>query len=281
MKIFIVGLGLIGSSYAEALHLKGYDVYGYDIINENVKRGIELGFLNQASELHMLPVCQLVILALYPKDNVEFIHQYRYLFKKGQQLTDVSGVKDFMMTQIEKIIPEGISYTSHHPMAGRELSGFENRKIDMFKKANFMIVKGEKSEPKDIEVLKQIANDLGFSKTIITDAKTHDALISFTSQLTHVLAVSLIQSDQFEQTKEATGDSFRDLTRIAKINEVMWSELFLENKEALIQTMNTFIREIQHVKELILLEDKDSLQKYLKEAKEKRKLFDANSNAKL
>ncbi len=192
----------------------------------------------------------------------------------GQILTDVSGTKSWMMDEIEKILPNGISYTSHHPMAGRESSGFESRNFHIFKNANFIIVKGKKSDKNDIGVLELVANNLKFGKITVTDAKTHDELIAFTSQLTHILAVTLIQSDHLKETKEATGDSFRDLTRIAKINEVMWTELFLENKDALVTKINEFMTELVYIKELILDDDKKRLMNYLKEAKEKRKSFD-------
>jgi prephenate dehydrogenase len=274
MKIFVVGLGLIGASYAEGLHQAGHHVYGYDLIEKNIEKGIHLGFIEKDNSLSKISVADLIILALYPKDNVEFIQGNKNLFTAGQILTDVSGTKVWMMEEIEKILPNGISYTSHHPMAGRESSGFESRNFHMFKNANFIIVKGKKSDKNDVGVLELVANNLKFGKITVTDAKTHDELIAFTSQLTHILAVTLIQSDHLKETKEATGDSFRDLTRIAKINEVMWTELFLENKDALVTKINEFMTELVYIKELILDDDKKRLMNYLKEAKEKRKSFD-------
>ncbi|PKK99301.1 MAG: prephenate dehydrogenase/arogenate dehydrogenase family protein [Tenericutes bacterium HGW-Tenericutes-2] len=274
MKIFVVGLGLIGASYAEGLHQAGHHVYGYDLIEKNIEKGIHLGFIEKDNSLSKISVADLIILALYPKDNVEFIQKNKNLLTAGQILTDVSGTKSWMMDEIEKILPNGISYTSHHPMAGRESSGFESRNFHIFKNANFIIVKGKKSDKNDIGVLELVANNLKFGKITVTDAKTHDELIAFTSQLTHILAVTLIQSDHLKETKEATGDSFRDLTRIAKINEVMWTELFLENKDALVTKINEFMTELVYIKELILDDDKKRLMNYLKEAKEKRKSFD-------
>jgi prephenate dehydrogenase len=274
MKIFVVGLGLIGASYAEGLHQAGHHVYGYDLIEKNIEKGIHLGFIEKDNSLSKISVADLVILALYPKDNVDFIETHKNMFVAGQILTDVSGTKSWMMDEIEKMLPNGISYTSHHPMAGRESSGFDSRNFHIFKNANFIIVQGKKSEKSDIAVLELVANQLKFGKITVTDAKTHDELIAFTSQLTHILAVTLIQSDHLKETKEATGDSFRDLTRIAKINEVMWTELFLENKDALVTKINEFMTELVYIKELILDDDKKRLMNYLKEAKEKRKSFD-------
>ena len=274
MKIFIVGLGLIGASYAEGLHHNGHTVYAYNRSEHPLIEGIKQGFIQPDSSFEKMGTCDLIILALYPKHNIEFVKQYKNYFQKGQIITDVSGTKVWMMNELEAILPEGISYTSHHPMAGKETSGFDSKDYNIFRNANFIIVTGSKSKERDAEVLRVVAKDLKFGKITVTNAKTHDELVAFTSQLTHILAVTLVQSDHLKETKQATGDSYRDLTRIAKINEVMWSELFLENKEALIGKINDFMQELKHIKELILLEDKENLMSYLKEAKEKRKSFD-------
>jgi prephenate dehydrogenase len=274
MRIFIVGLGLIGASYAEGLHQKGHEVYGFDQNPLWIQKGKELGFIHQDSELEKIKTVDLIILALYPKDNVEFVKTQQHLFRDGQVLTDVSGTKTWMMNEIEKILKPGISYTSMHPMAGRETSGFQQRHPEMFHKANLMIVKGTRSLDHDEVLLNIIKNDLKFGKLLVTDAKTHDQLVAFTSQLTHLIAVTLMHADPLEHTKEATGDSFRDLTRIAKINEMMWSELFLENKDVLLETIDLFEVTLNKVRQMIEHDDQESLIKFLKEAKEKRKSFD-------
>lgn len=274
MKIFIVGLGLIGASYAEGLHQKGHKIYAYNRNHDHVLTGIRQGFIESDNSLKRLTSCDLVILALYPEHNVAFVKENLSLFKKGQTVTDVSGTKTKMMNDIENLLPNGVSYTSHHPMAGKETSGFESRDLTMFRKANFIIVKGLRSTEKDEKLLIEVANALRFGKITVTDAKAHDELIAFTSQLTHVLAVSLVHSDHLTLTKDATGDSYRDLTRIAKINEIMWSELFLENKEALLRKITDFEVELSKIKKLIDEDQKEDLQVYLKTAKERRKSFD-------
>lgn len=274
MKIFIVGLGLIGASYAEGLHHKGHKIFAYNRNHEHVLTGIKRGFIESDNDLKKMKGCDLVILALYPKQNIEFLKQNLDLLKKGQILTDVSGTKTEMMKEIEAILPQGVSYTSHHPMAGKETSGFESRDFNIFKNANFIIVKGSRSLDSDELALNEIATSLKFGKITVTDAKTHDQLIAFTSQLTHILAVSLVQSDHLVETKQATGDSYRDLTRIAKINEVMWSELFLENKVALLEKINDFEVELSKIKKMIETNNREELMDYLKEAKERRKSFD-------
>lgn len=274
MRIFIVGLGLIGASYAEGLHHRGHKIYAYDINDSYVKTGITQGFIEQDNALKRLGSCDLIILALYPKHNAVFLKENLSLLKRGQVITDVSGTKKEMMEEIEQLLPQGISYTSHHPMAGKETSGFDSRDYQMFKKANFLIVKSKRSEPKDEILLREVANDLRFGKITVLDATSHDELIAFTSQLTHVLAVALVQSDTLTQTKEATGDSYRDLTRIAKINEIMWSELFLENKETLLKKIDDFEKQLDIIKHMIENHQIEALRDYLKQAKERRKAFD-------
>jgi len=274
MRIFIVGLGLIGASYAEGLHLKGHQIYAYNRSQDKVEKAIAEGIVEKDNDLDKLSICDMVVLGLYPKHNIEFIQKYRYLFKKDQIVTDVSGTKAWMMPEIVKNLPEFVSYTSHHPMAGKEISGYDAKDYKIFKGANFVMVPSKKSRPNDEVVLRQIAEELKFGRVLKVDAHTHDQLIAFTSQLTHVLAVSLVNSDHYIETKDATGDSYRDLTRIAKINEVMWTELFLENKPALLSVIRDFQNELQYIKSLIIEDEKEELMAYMKKAKEKRLSFD-------
>jgi prephenate dehydrogenase len=274
MKVFIVGLGLIGGSYAEGLFKAGHRVYAYDIRSEVLAEGMKLGFIEKDNGIERLSEADLVILALYPKDSVRFIETHRNRLRQGQVVTDVSGTKQEIVSLIENALPAGIRYLSHHPMAGKAVGGFENRDFTMFKNANFLIVATNLSTKEDIRMLEGLAKDLKFGKMMVTDAKTHDRLIAFTSQLTHVIAVSLMQSDIDVDTPRATGDSFRDLTRIANINDVMWSELFLSNKKALLATIDRFQSEVERLREAILTEDQDELRRNMREAREKRKSFD-------
>jgi len=274
MKIFIVGLGLIGASYAEGLHLKGHQIYAYNRSKDKVERAILEGIVESDNAIEKLTECDLIVLALYPKHNIEFINKHKSLFKAGQIVTDVSGTKVWMMEEIVKVLPSDVSYTSHHPMAGKETSGYDVKDYRIFNGANFVMVPSSKSCPKDEVVLNQIANELSFGKVLKVDATTHDQLIAFTSQLTHVLAVALVNTDHFNETKDATGDSYRDLTRIAKINETMWTELFMENKPALLGVIEDFQKQLKYMESLIVNEDKETLMAYMKKATEKRVSFD-------
>ncbi len=274
MNVFIVGLGLIGGSYAEGLSDAGHRVYAYDIRDEVLEEGKNLGLIEKDNGIDRLSEADLVVLALYPKDNVRFIETHKNRLRQGQVVTDVSGTKREIVSLIEKALPAKIRYISHHPMAGKAVGGFENRDFRMFKGANFLIVETSSSTKEDILMLEGLAKDLKFGKMMVTDAGTHDRLIAFTSQLTHVIAVALMQSDHEDDTPRATGDSFRDLTRIANINDVMWSELFLSNRKALLETIDRFQSEVGRLREAILSEDRNELMKSMREAREKRKSFD-------
>lgn len=273
MKIMIVGLGLIGASYAEGLKLAGHEIFGLDV-NRSVMEEAKQKQLILPTSLDSIQHVDLIILALYPHDNIAWVKTHAHFLHKGQCLTDVSGTKTNMMAAIETMLPQGVSYTSHHPMAGKEASGFHARSPHLFHRANFIIVKGSKSLESDENILRTVANDLKFGKIIVTDATTHDQLIAFTSQLTHVMAVSLMHADHEDQTKQATGDSFRDLTRIAKINEMMWTELFIDNKEHLLTMIDRLEDELKTIRQFIKEENVEQLQDYLRQAKEKRKSFD-------
>lgn len=275
MKIYIVGLGLMGSSFAEKLMQKGHQVFGFDK-NENVMReAIENKVILDSGIEHM-DYADIIMMCLYPQQNIEFIKIHKNRFNK-QLLTDISGTKKHMIETISNLIPN-VRYVSTHPMAGREKSGFINRDTSMFNQANFLIVKTPTSTLTDMKKIEGLAKEIGFGKITILDPHEHDQLIAHTSQLTHLLAVGLMLSDDSIHTKDATGDSFRDLTRIAKINEDMWTELFIDNKEALIEETDRFIHVLETLKMYIKNEDSHQLKLSLKKSKDKRVSFDESKN---
>ncbi|MFP4177730.1 MAG: prephenate dehydrogenase [Acholeplasmataceae bacterium] len=274
MRVFIVGLGLIGGSYAAGLSRAGHRVHAYDIRDEVLEEGKRLGLLAPDNGIDRLAEADLVVLCLYPKDNVAFIEAHRESLGPGQLVTDVSGTKEAIIPLIEKALPEKVRYLSHHPMAGKAVGGFENRDSAMFVGANFLIVETALSTKEDIRMLEGLAKDLKFGKIMVTDAARHDHLIAFTSQLAHVIAISLMQCDTSTDTPRATGDSFRDLTRIANINDDMWSELFLSNGKALTEVIDRFQDEVTRLREAIVTENRDELRKTMRQAREKRKAFE-------
>jgi prephenate dehydrogenase len=230
MKVLIVGLGLMGGAYAYRLSNKGYTVYGSDINMDSIdyaleKKYISIGYVHPEE---FIMESDLIVLAIYPKALVSFVERYKEYFHEGQVITDICGVKSDFIYEATKL-SKPATYCSHHPMAGREKIGIAYSTECVFGGANYLITPTKDTKEEAIELLKQIGTDLGFKRISVMDIEKHNRMIGFTSQLTHAIAVSLVNSDNDSDTKNYIGDSYRDLTRIAMINENLWSELFLEN----------------------------------------------------
>ena len=261
MKVLIVGLGLIGGAYALRLSKKGHIVYGADIDNEAIKFAMDNNYIIDGSNdpSDFINDVDLIILGIYPQAILNFLEKYKNLFKPNLIITDVCGVKSSFVMDATKLSLPAI-YCSHHPMAGREKIGIKYSHLCIFEGANYLITPTLDTPKFVIEVLKNIGNDLGFSRITEMSIEKHDKMIGFTSQLTHAIAVSLVNSDHESDTRNFIGDSYRDLTRIAMINESLWSELFLENKDFLLEHINSFEAELDKLKKSLQDNDKKSLE---------------------
>lgn len=259
MNILIVGLGLIGGSYAKALKKLGYKIYGVDKDLDTINYALDNNIIDFGSleALDFINIADVIIICLYPKAVLNFIEKYNENFKFNQIITDVCGVKSSLVYKVDEILKNGI-YISHHPMAGREKVGIKYSDEKIFAGANFLITPIKENQYA-IEILTKMAYDMKFGNVSVMSPIKHDKMIGFTSQLTHAIAVSLVNSDTDNDTKKYIGDSYRDLTRIAMINEVLWSELFLENKDSLIEHIVNFEDELKKLKEALLTNDKDML----------------------
>lgn len=264
MKILIVGLGVIGGGYAMALKEAGYkDIYGVDINKETLKKAENMNIIKEGflSEEKIIGEADLIVLAIYPNLVKNFIMRNRNKFKKGALITDVTGIKQLFINEIVEILPENIDFVFAHPMAGREKKGIDYATNEVFKGANFLIVETERNKEENIRKIEELALEMGFEHIKRTTPTFHDEMISFTSQLPHVLAVSLINSDiEGRNTGQFIGDSYRDLTRIANMNEKLWSLLFLGNKKNLLTSMNNFEREFDKIKKCIEEDNEKGLQ---------------------
>ena len=265
MKICIVGLGLIGGSYAMGLSKKNHEVYGIDknidIINYAIQKGyIKAGFTD---DYNILSEMDLIILAIYPQSILNFLTENNKFFNRNQVITDVCGIKTSFVYKAALLSGEA-TYLSHHPMAGKEKIGIEYADSSIFKGANFLITPIENTPIQAIKLIDSIGKDLEFGRISVISPERHDKMIGFTSQLTHAIAVSLVNSDSDEETKSFIGDSYRDLTRIAMINEKLWSELFLENKTELLSHIENFEKELDVLKNALKTNDKEKLNELFK-----------------
>ena len=265
MKILIVGLGVIGGGYAMALKEAGYsEVYGIDTNEETLKKAKEIKIIKEGftREDEIISEMDLIVLAIYPNLVKNFIVKNKNKFKENALITDVTGIKQLFINDIVEILPQNIDFVFAHPMAGRENKGIDYATNKVFQGANFLIVETKKNKEENIRKIENLAKEMGFKHIKRTTPAFHDEMIAFTSQLPHVLAVALTNSDiENRNTGEFIGDSYRDLTRIANMNEKLWSLLFLGNKKNLLEAMNNFEAEFDKIKKCIEENDEKNLQK--------------------
>ncbi len=263
-NVLIVGLGLIGGSYARALTKSGYDVSAIDIDHSAIAYALDNKIIKKGSTIpdkSIINSADIIVFGVYPKILIPWILENQHLFKKGAIITDVTGVKISIVSKVYEILREDVHFVASHPMAGREVYGVENSDEKIFKNANFIITPTEKSDKNAIKIIEKMANDIGFLRISHLTPKEHDEVIGFLSQLTHAIAVSLMNCRDNENFVKYTGDSFRDLTRIAMINEHLWSELFFENKDVLVSEIDNFIGELENLKSSLIDEDSEKLKK--------------------
>lgn len=274
-KFLIVGLGLLGGSYAKGLNNKGYTVYALDINQNSIDYAVKQGIIESCnSEIECIQNADYIIFGLYPTLIKTWILKNQKYIKKGTILTDVSGVKRAIVPEIQNILQDDIEFIASHPMAGKEVSGVRASDNEMFKQANFIITPTDKNSQEAISFLEDLGKVLQFNRISICTLEEHDKMIGYVSQLTHVIAVSLMNAQDNAHLVDYTGDSFRDLTRIAKINENLWTELFLLNKDYLIQEIEDFTKELNHFKDTLYNEDSEEMKRLFIQSTKRRKQFD-------
>lgn len=274
MRILIVGLGVIGGGYAMALKKAGYtEIYGIDKNIDTLKKAEKLGVIKKGyiDEGEIIQDADIIVLAVYPNLVKDFIVRNISKFKNNAVITDVTGIKQLFIDDVISILPNNIDFVFAHPMAGREKKGIDYATSEVFKGANFIITVTEKNKDENIRLIEELAYKMGFKNIKRVSPKVHDEIIAFTSQLPHALAVALINSDiEGRDTGKFIGDSYRDLTRIANINESLWSQLFLGNKKNLLKAIYNFQEELYKIKNYIENENKEKLEELFIEASLRR-----------
>ena len=276
-KVLIVGLGMIGGSYAEKLSALGFEVGALARRQEPLDFALQRGMIAHGqTEVTRDYVSQfdLVVSALYPKAFVEWIRRYQDFLKQGAVITDVSGVKRAVVPVVQGMLRDDLEFVPAHPMAGSERSGVEHADSRVFSGANFIITPTERNTPEGIELVRTLGCILGFRHIAVLTPEQHDEMIGFLSQLTHCIAVTLMDCKESEHLAEYTGDSFRDLTRIARINENMWTELFLENRDELLTQMNLFLEKFAQLRDALAAGDADTMKEMMRLSTYRRSFFD-------
>lgn len=276
-NVLIVGLGLMGGSYARALKRLGFHVMAIDSSQKTIDYAIENGLIDRGYS-YVDEACvkdaDAIIFGLYPGIFKEWIKKNQHLIKKGAMLTDVTGVKECIVYDIQDMLRDDVEFIAAHPMAGREVYGVENSDDRIFREANFIVTPTRKNTQKAIEWCKSLGRILGFRRISVLSPKEHDKMIGFLSQLTHCIAVALMTCTDNHHLADYTGDSFRDLTRIARINENMWSELFVLNKDVLLNEMDVFVKEFNELRNLLADNDIEGLKEKMRLSTKRRAYFD-------
>lgn len=260
MKVLVVGLGLIGGSLCKAMKkYTSHFVVGCDL-NHDIEFSalrdvaIDMEFDGNYSGF------DLVIVSLFPEAAEKYIMENAGNFDKNTLITDVCGIKGDFSLRMKKMAEEnGLRYLGMHPMAGKEFGGYHNSSADLFQNANFIITPFEDSKQEDFDLLSGLAKEIGAGKIVNTSPENHDRMIAYTSQLAHIVSSAYVKSPELDLECGFSGGSFQDMTRIATMNEKMWTDLFMQNKEHLIYELELLIENLNKYNEALKKSDSDEM----------------------
>lgn len=267
MKIVTVGLGLIGGSLCKAIkkhtdHLVG----GIDIDRRTVKMALSQNAIDY--EAKDVSEADVSIISLFPPTIISYIKENADLFKEGSIVIDTGGIKKKIVDEVTDILAErGVTFIGVHPMAGREFSGFEYSLDNLFDNASFIMTPTEKTPEKEQNLIEDLARSIHFKKVVKASPEEHDRIIAFTSQLAHVVSNGYIKSPTHAEQLGFSAGSFQDLTRVAKLNEDMWTPLFIMNKDPLCFEIDHIIEKLKEYRDAISAEDSTRLRELLREGR--------------
>ncbi|MCM3512147.1 MAG: prephenate dehydrogenase [Carnobacterium sp.] len=275
MNIAIVGLGAIGGSFAMGLQAAGYkNIYGIDINESTVRIAVEQGMIQKGfvEAGDILPEMDIIIISLYPNQIAPFVEQHKSVLKEGAILTDVTGVKTAIIKQMSKVLPSTVDFVFAHPMRGSEKKGIIGADHTRFIGANALITTIPTNKEASLKLIEKLYKEVGFDQVTRVSPEKHDEQIAYVSQLIHVLSVAVVNSTQAsEETLMFAGNSFQELTRIADINADLWSELFLNNRTALLKSIEHFEIELDALKYTLEENDDKELKTIFSRAANKRR----------
>lgn len=260
MNVLIVGLGLIGASLAKALKKNTvHTVLGWNRTETVSARALLDGVIDKTGNLEeLIPQADITIINFYPEAIVPFIIKHKHLFKRDSIVTDSCGIKTKICRNLKN---ENFNFyfIGAHPMAGREVSGYDNSLATLFDHASFICTPYDNTPRNKTDALVGLAQEMGFARTVVTTPEHHDEMIAFTSQIAHVLACSYVLSPLAPQHAGYSAGSYRDVSRVARINADMWTELFIDNKDALVREIDDLVSNLMKFKYSIVNEDAQSL----------------------
>ncbi len=274
MKILVVGLGLIGGSVCKAL--KKYT--NHFVVGSDLKQDIEEAAMRDVAVDDVFTGdysgFDLIIIALFPDTAEKYFSENADKMDKNTLVTDVCGIKGSFSERMRKIaVNNGMRYMGIHPMAGKEFGGYSNSTPDLFCKANFIVAPFEDDDPKDTEILTGLAKEIGAGKIVVTTPENHDKMIAYTSQLAHIVSSAYVKSPELGLECGFSGGSFQDMTRIATMNEKMWADLFMQNRENLLFELETLIDNLHKYSDALYNSDPEKMRELIAEG---RKLKEDN-----
>ncbi len=271
LTVAVIGLGLMGGSFAKRLKEIGNRVIGINRTHSVAEEALAMGMVDSISEAD-LKQADVVIFCTPEKGTLAFIQHKISLLKENAILTDIAGVKNHFAEKVQALLPKGMDFISGHPMCGREGAGLPQADGTIFDGANYIIIPQPGNRPDHIALIQHMAKALGCSHTPVVTAEDHDRAIAYTSDLTHVLATSLIHSDSYNKnTKYFVGGSFRDMTRVADINGKLWTSLFLSNQQKLLDEIDHFTASLATLREAIAQGNTEAMETFLNEAGRRRR----------
>lgn len=276
-KILIVGLGLIGGSYAQGLKRAGFEVGAVTRSQKTVDYALGNGIIDSGTT-EVTPGYvgrfDILVFALYPHVFLDWLDRWQDCIKPGALLTDVTGVKGAVVYKVQEKLRSDLEFIGAHPMAGREVGGVEHADCRIFEGANYIVTPTKANTPEAVATCEELGRILGFARISTLSPELHDEMIGFLSQLTHCIAVALMNCKESRHLVDFTGDSFRDLTRIARINEDMWNELFQLNKTELLSQMDLFRASFDRLRDAIADGDEETVKEMMRISTLRRSYFD-------
>lgn len=268
MKIAVIGLGLIGGSLAKAISkYTNHTVIGIDNNPHVLSNALAAGAIHTAGNTDSISQADITILAIYPKQTTEYVLNNAAVFKKGSIVTDTCGIKTEICGTLTPVAEQnGFYFIGGHPMAGKETFGFASAEAELFENASYILTPCDAPQ-EQVDILSHLADELRFSRTVITTPQEHDRMIAFTSQIPHALACAYVLIPECQNEKGFSAGSFRDVSRVAKINENLWTDLFLGNKDLLCGELGMLIENLEKIKQAVANDDESEVRRILKEGR--------------
>lgn len=271
IPIAVIGLGLMGGSFARRLKELGHPVIGLNRTKKVAEEALAMGIVDSIDPKD-LKKAEIVIFCTPERGTLSFIKEHLSLLHEKAVLTDIAGVKNGFAQEVAALLPEGMDFVSGHPMCGKEGAGLAQSDGAIFDGANYVLIPEPWNRKEHLELVKQMARELGCAHVPVVTAEDHDRAIAYTSDLTHVVATALMNSSSYsEKTKYFIGGSFRDETRVADINGKLWTSLFLANKDKLLEEIDRFSASLQTLREAIATGNEEEITAFLEEAGRRRR----------